>query len=348
MVELQHKEKSSRSVLQKNNHLEAMVEECGETGVSFFLGDDQDGPERLTLAEQTRQMSSQIQAPIEVHWTGTGFEENCDLEEGSLREESVTVDTEEKTATDSDTEEHPDHHGSSEEANSVDILDFKYRDAGSQEDVLEDDGTENQVLENHACCDVNGLEHVADVSCLEEVKKSDGGTESQSLVNTLIESDIQEENHCAHSVPQLESSDDDTQPGQEVDLVGPNEDRHSLVSSNESIIKVSDEESICDEAEDLIQDENHYMKTLHEEIHLWSDVDDSSRNILDLHLKGCCEEVDGISTQEEVQQAEELQTNTSITDLSQSVDLNSTVIGGDQTENSDFSIIETRYLPGNS
>lgn len=378
-VELQHKEKSSIRVVQKNNHLEAVIEDSDATDVSFFLGDSQDDPESLSLAELTQQRSCRIQTPVEVHSTvGAGFEVNCgeDSElEGvsSVREASVTtLDAEEQTVAHSDTEEQADQWESSEEANiennfetekcvnSVAILDFNDSDAGIQEDILEDVYSEKQVLENHVICEVKGLEHVADVSCPEEVKNSDGQNEpdnkesakSDSKEKTPLESEVQEENHDVHIVPQVESSDDDTQMDQEqvdqeVDLVGTkgesDEDSHSLPSSNESIVKVSDEESICDEAEDSIKDENGYMKTSREEVTLWSEVDHSSRNILDIHLNGCPEEKEDISTPLE---AEDLQYMTEINDLSDSPDINSTVTGGDLTENSDFSILETSCSPG--
>ncbi|XP_044035993.1 sorting nexin-11 isoform X2 [Siniperca chuatsi] len=376
-AELQYKEKSSIMVLQKNNHLEAIVEGRGPTEATFFIADSPDDPESLSLPEQSQQRSCQIQTPVLVHSPmGTGFEENCGVdsvfEECSLREESV------RTVPHPNTEEEADQRESSEEesiekvdsepekcVDSVAILDFKDSDAKSQEVVLEDVCSEKQVLENRVISEVNGLEHVGsteshveDVSCLEEFKTSDGqnnekSDDSESKQATPLESEIHEATDNVHSVPEVENGGDDTvqqmdqkQVEQEVDLVGTrdesDEDSHSLPSSNESIVTVSDEESICDETEDSIRAANGYMKTSPEEVTHRSQVEASSRNILDLHMNGCPVEKEDIPAQED----EDLRYMTDIGDLSKSLTLNSTVTGGDLTESSDFSILETSCTPG--
>ncbi|XP_029312457.1 sorting nexin-11 [Cottoperca gobio] len=113
-AEFQLKDNSSVRVLQENNHLEAVVEDCGPAEATFFLGDSQDVPESLSLAEQTQHISCQIQTPVEVHSAmGTGFEEKCGeeslFEECSVREDSAkTLDTEEETVPHPDTEEKAD------------------------------------------------------------------------------------------------------------------------------------------------------------------------------------------------------------------------------------------------
>ncbi|KAK5851206.1 hypothetical protein PBY51_002019 [Eleginops maclovinus] len=120
-VEFLHKENSSVMVLQGNNHLEAVVEDCGPTEATFYLGESQDVPESLSLEEQIQQRSCQIQTPVEVHSPmSSDFEAKCVVdglfEECSVREESnkmldiedMTVphpDTEEKTVPHPDTEE---------------------------------------------------------------------------------------------------------------------------------------------------------------------------------------------------------------------------------------------------
>ncbi|KAM8729644.1 sorting nexin-11 isoform 1-T2 [Acanthopagrus schlegelii] len=430
-VELHHKEKSSLKVLQKNNHLEAVFEDCGPTEASFFLGEGPDDP------DQTQQRSCLIQTPVEVHSPmGAGFEVNSGVEESTL-----TLDAGEETVVHLDTEEKADQRERSEGAilennlNSVAILDLKDSNTGSRGDILEDVCSEKQVLENHVIECISGaadvscpehfknsdkqketdnkqsaeseirevtpleskdqeeshsipqvessdndlLEdvcsgnqvienhiiehvggndgHVEDVSSLEEFKNSDEQKEPDDQQNvklegkeeTPLESEIEEET-C--SVPQVERSDDDSaqqedqmQVAQKEDLVGTkdesDEDSRSLPSSNESIVKVSDEESVCDEAEDFIQAANGFLKTSPVEVTLWSEVEASNRNILDLHMNGCSVEKD-ISTQED----EDLQYATEISEFSKSVDLNSTVAAGDLTENSDFSIIETSCSPG--
>ncbi|XP_078136210.1 sorting nexin-11 [Sander vitreus] len=344
-VELQNKEKSSVRVLQKNNHLEAIVVDPGPTEVTFFLGESQDVAESLSPAEQTQQRCCQIQTPVEVHSPmGADFEENRmdSLFEGcSVREESVTtLDTEEETVPHPDTEKKADQWESSVEA------------------------TMEKVSENHVISEVSASNvfettevHVEDVSCPEGFKNSDEhkqpdnekSDESESKEETPLQSEIHEDTHNVHSVPEVQSSGDDTvqqmdQVEQEEDLVktkeDSDEDSHSI--SNESVVKVSDEESICEEAEDSIQAAIGYIKTSPEEVTHWSHVDASSRNILDLHMNGSPVEKEEISARDH----EDLQYINNKSDLNTFLDLNSTVTGVDLTENSDFSILESSCTPG--
>ncbi|XP_063749009.1 uncharacterized protein LOC134870647 [Eleginops maclovinus] len=171
--------------------------------------------------------------------------------------------------------------------------------------------------------------------------------ESERKDETPYMSEIHEETDNLHS--EVEGSGDDIlqhmdQVEQEVDQVrtkdDSDEDSHS--SSNESIVKVSDEESICDEAEELIQSANGHMDTPHEEVAHWAEeVQTPRKNILDLHMNGCIAEKDDIFAHEE----DDLQYITDISDLHKSLDLISGVTGGDLTENCDFSILETSCTP---
>ncbi|XP_076616770.1 sorting nexin-11 [Chaetodon auriga] len=336
-AESQHEEKSSVRVLQRNNHLEAVVEDPGPTEASFFLGDGQDDPESPRMAAQPQQRSCQIQTPVEVHSPmGAGFEVNCGVEE-------VTLDAEEKAVPHPDAEK-DDGQESSEEADTENSSETEK----DSEDVLGDVCSEQQVSENQVTSEVNGLEHVgdaeghvSDVSCPDEAKNSDRQKEpdSEERVESSKEEthvEIQGETQNVHSVSQVESGGDE-RAEQEVALFGTrdesDEDSHSLPSSNGSIVKVSDEESVCDENEDSIHANNGYMKTSPQDVTLWSDVEASSRNILDLHMNGCSVEDEDVSTQEDEK-------------LSKSLDLISSVTAGDLTENSDFSILETSCSPG--
>ncbi|XP_075950268.1 sorting nexin-11 [Anarhichas minor] len=374
-VELQHEEESSVRVVQKNDHLEAVVEDCGPTEATFFLGDGQVAPESLGLPELIQQKSCQvqIQTPVEVHSPmGAGFEN----EECSVREESVTSsDRAEKTGPHPE-EEKADQWESSGEAkkenvesepekcaNSAAILDFKdggfeeqgtESDAGSQEEVLEAVCSEQQVVETHDISEDKGLDHVdgtevheEDASSPEEFKNSDGQKEpdnekeeeSESKAETPLQSEIHEETRDVLSVPEEEGSGDDDLV-QQVDLVRitGDSDEDGRSSSNDSIVQVSDEESLCDDAEDSIQAANGYVEMPSEEVH-WSPVEASSRNILDLHSNGHSVEKDDISVHED----EDQQHITDISDSRKSLDLNLTVTG-DLTENSDFSIIESSSI----
>lgn len=288
----QLKEKGSIRVLQKNNQLEAVLEECGAAEVSFFLGENPGEPQSPGLEDQSRHRGCQIQTPVEVHsTTGAGFEDDCELEE------SVTLNPEE-TVVSSDAEE---QHLREEEKSSP-----------PDSDLDGDDGTEEQVLV---------LERVA------EVKNSEEAEEPELVGETEIDVDGSKDTH----MDQKEADED--------------EDGQSVLSSNESIIKVSDEESVCEEVEDVNEDDKRSLKTSGEEMPLWT-ADDSIRSIIDLHLNGCPQEMEQASTPQDVLQARELQSKTGVSDLGESV--NSTAAGGDLTENSDFSIIETSCSPGNS
>lgn len=307
-------------VLQKNNQMEAVLEECSATDVSFFLGDKSD-LKSSGLEDQTQHRSCQIQTPVEVHSTaGAAFEDNCEFEE------SVTVSTEEKTHL--DTEEQPDRLRG-EEKSSLPHLDFEDRDRECQR-VPEADSPEKQVLEIN-----DGLERVT------EVKNSEEEKQPEIIEQTSVKPEIN-----VARTPQLERSED-TQKQADEQVDDKDEDGHSVLSSNESIIKVTDEEGICEEVRDFNEDENCYVNTSDEEIPLWS-TDDSIKNIIDVHLNGCPQEVEHGSTLQDVLQAEELHYKTHISEFSESVIMNTTLTGGEQTENSDFSVLETSSSPGNS
>ncbi|KAL3051816.1 hypothetical protein OYC64_001948 [Pagothenia borchgrevinki] len=281
-------------------------------------------------------------------------------------------DTEEKVVPHPDTEEKVEHCESSVEANTEKVhFDFKDSDLKdpllvsatiSQAEVLEV-CFEKSVLENHVISEVNGLEHVdtteapvEDASCLEEFKSADKemSDEPERKDETAYMSEIHEETDNVH--PEVEGSGDDLFQHmdqveleddlveQEVDLVRTKDDsdEDNQSSSNESIVKVSDEESICDEAEELIHSADGHMETPHEEVAHWAEEVQTPRtNILGLHVNGCIVEKDDILAHEE----DDLQYITEISDLHTSLDLISSVTGGDLTENSDFSILERSCTP---
>lgn len=339
-VDPQHGEKSSIKVIQRNNHLEAIVED-GDTAtdVIFFLGDSQ---------EDVENQSHQIRTPVEVHGTaGTGFqmnnEQDSDSEEvSSVREMNVTSDTiEEQTAAHPGSEEQPDREENSQKANldmemcvnSVAVLDVKDSDDGISEDVLKD-----------ICSEVTGVANVRCVKGIRDTEEQNYPDDEECIKSESREvadvSEILEEGHNVQIVPLIQGGDTETQMEQEVDFVETkgesDEEDHSLHSSNESIMKVSDEESMCD-IEESVKDEIGFVKTSPKEGVLWSE----SRNILDLHINGYREERD-----EDAVQAEDLQYKDHIKDQSNSLDVNSTLTSGNQTENSDFSILETSCSPG--
>ncbi|KAK2820706.1 hypothetical protein Q5P01_023665 [Channa striata] len=322
-------EKSSIRISERKNHLEAIVEcVCGPSA-TFFLGDNQDDEESFSPAEQTQQVSCQIQTPVEVHSPmGPGFNGDCGVD--SVFEEERAEEDEDENAATLDTAvrtvsvEKTDEVNSSDEAYTEEInceselcenseaLGFTdseeqviENDVRSQEEVLEDVISELQVLENHVTSEVNGVELV---------DASEGPVED---VGCLKEADGQEEPEV-HQIYQ-EQAEQEVEKG--------TEDSQSLPSSNESIVKVSDEESNCDDTEDSMQAEP-------EEVTYWSEVEATSRQILDLQINGGSVGNQDMASPKD----EDLQYMTS-------VDLNSTVDGGDLTESSDFSVLESSCVP---
>ncbi|XP_058476713.1 sorting nexin-11 [Solea solea] len=314
-TQVQHNKKSSVKISQKSHHLKAVVEwDGGSTDATFFLGDSPVEPQSCDLAEHTQQRSGQIQTPVEVHSPmEAGFAEDCVL--GSEEEECtesraeemvVSCDTEDMQVN-ADPSDNPLLANINEVTSepetcetSVVTLDLKYNaseEGSSQEEVFKGVSSDKQILENHTVSEVNHTDNTkcpaVDLSCAEDVKKSDG---------------------------QIEPSNKDNC---EVDLIGSkherDEDSHSLPSSNESIVQVSDEDSTCDDTEESIQALNG----------------DVSHHILDLHVNGCPVEKEDISAHDD----EDLRYMTSL-------NLNSTEAGESLSESGDISILETNCMPG--
>ncbi|CAK6977325.1 sorting nexin-11 [Scomber scombrus] len=410
-------EKPSIRVLQNQNHLEAVVEDCGPTEASFFLGDR--SPDSLSLSEETQPRSCLIQTPVEVHSPmGDGFEENCGFEEErtvteepsetieepsetieetsetvevtseTIEETSETVEVtsetieetsetiEETSQTIEETSQTIEETSQTIEVTSetieetsetieetVSLTDLKemehldkigcelaekcanyvldFTDSNEQsieddaeEDAEEDVSSEYQVLENHITSEVSES-HVTDVTRPEENGTPDEQREpeeetSDELLKEEESTPQPEVPEVGQHVVRVPEEDQDQAEQQEVDLnkEESDEDSQSLPSSNESIVKVSDEEEeeVCDEAAD------GYVKSSPDDVSHWLDVDACSRNILDLQMNGCSAEKD-------------LPYMSDLRDLSDSLDVSSTVSGGDLNENSEFSILETSRVP---
>ncbi|XP_071368103.1 sorting nexin-11 [Centroberyx affinis] len=402
-LQLSHTEKASLRVLQKNNHLEAVV---GPAEATFFLGDSRDDP-----ADETQQRSCQIQTPVEVHSPmGTGFEDSCGVElekvineDCAVMEESdITLEIAKETVPSAQSLPHPDAQEEADHGDSLEEADLEKASCEPQvpeqdissERTLECVSSEEEVLEHHASSEEPVLEHcvisevevlehvrssedhIPDVSCPEETRSSDGQTDPDkeeqsddpaSTEEKALVSAIGEETHNVGSVPEVECGGNDTtqqdnppldqdEVEQEVDLVETSnkEDSQSLPSSNGSIAKVRDEESVCDEEEDTIQNANGYMKTSSEEVTRWSEVEVSSRGILELQVNGCPMDKENISdvhnTQEETNtvkgtKEEDLPYVTKISCLTKTLELTSSGSGdADLTENSDFNILESNCV----
>ncbi|KAM9424756.1 sorting nexin-11 [Pholidichthys leucotaenia] len=333
-VEIPHQGNSSLMICQKSNHLEAVLEDCGPTEATFYLGESQDDTESVSSAEQTHQ---RIETPVEVHsscWADCIFEEESILTTEEEQQQTVT---------------HPeDANGEKNDcerkkcANIVEIVDFK--------DNEEEEVQEKQILENPLISEVSegcipdiGTEeqngntetvplqseiHDEILNGMTEPESNDKAQENHILESPVIPEVITEEQNGNTEVPfksemhnesggvknERVQEKDQNEVGQEV-----GESDEDSRSSNESIVKVTDEESVCEEAEEPT-DAFH-----------WTEVEASNRNILGL-------QINGYPTGKEDEDGEY---STKIRDLGKSPDLNSSVADRDLTESSEFSILGT-------
>lgn len=243
-LQLSHTDKHSLRILQKNNHLEAVVEHCSPVNATFFLGEGHDdvAPERPNVAEQTHQRSSQIQTPVEVHSpVGIGFENDCEVE-SNTEKNLMALDTGTKTGPvplsvpqgeagqwDSCVDVNgekvssgkiPEKSVSSETAQKC----VAFEDNGSEEQVIEHHirseesvletvSPEKQVLDHHVISEVGSSEsHVTDISCPEEPQSSSRQTnkvqseELERTKETALQSAIHKETHKVHSEPEVQHS----------------------------------------------------------------------------------------------------------------------------------------------
>lgn len=284
------------TVVQENDHLQAVV----ENGAIFFLGDGQ---------EDVESRSHQIQTPVEVHCSvQAGFP---DHEAASVGEQSGEEQTDDHQASEGRTRP--------EEARlDVDLCD----QAGSSQRFSED-----------VCCETAKNQGL--LQCLEDTRDEEKDTEpeDEERETPAHGSVFPGENDRVEIVPQVKVGyDTDEQAELEGDLDGVKGESGgedgSLHSSNESIVKVTDEESVCDEAEESLREELGLDETSSMEETLWS----KGPNILDLHINGYPEDQDGDSADG--------------AEMSGSLDTNSAVKAADLTENSDFSILEASGSPG--
>lgn len=331
----QREENSLMTVIQKNNHLEAMVEDGDKPrGAVFFLGEGQ---------EETESQSHRIQTPVEVHCSGEAPFQVSNGRDGQSDEEvsmrglsDVTSDgVEERTGEDSEGERSP-QEATPDVPLCVDtaaVLDVEGSHAGNSEHVPEDVCPE--LPENQHCELDSSPQDIRDM--VEQVQaEEEESMKLESRETPAQFSQILGENDQVQMAPHVESSDSDAQLGDEqveqVDLARSrgesDEEGDSLHSSNESIMKVTDEESECDEAEESTMEELHFKRSSSKEEALWSE----GPNILDLHINGYPEEGAGDGTD--------------TADRSDALDVNSAVKGADLAENSDFSILETSGSPG--
>lgn len=314
------------TVIQKNNHLEAIVEDGDEPsgGVVFFLGDGQEDP---------GSQSHQIQTPVEVH---------CNVETGLL--DKVVADMTEQQTSGPQASDGP----TSPEEAKLDVdreeekdLDLSHSRESAQCDSVEVNHAGNVVED--VCCEgaetegrVSSLEDVRDKENQAEPEDEDGVTsksrETPEQASVVLEEDVE----IASRVEGLYETDvqlGQEQATQEGDFDGVKgesykEEGGSLHSSNESIMKVTDEESVCDEAEESLREELGFDKSSSVEDMLWSE----GPNILDLHINGYPEVRDGDAADG--------------VELSGSPNANSAVKAADLTENSDFSVLEASGSPG--
>ncbi|KAF7664972.1 hypothetical protein LDENG_00158940 [Lucifuga dentata] len=315
-LQLSRTEKPSLRVLQNNDHLEAVVEHCRPSEAIFFLGDNQDdvSHEWSSFAEQTHQTSCQIQTPVDVHSpVGTGFEDSCEAESvfkesSTVTEDLMALETERKTNLSPPSGPCPDTQETADQWNSlveVNVEEVSCEEDGPEKSVMSDS------LQKHAASEDSGSEEQLaalraklHVSCPEKPQNLSGQTDkvqSEELESTnemVLQSTVHKDTHKVHSVPEVQYNGNDTIPhidtqldqiNQEVDLVktinkeDSNDESQLLSSSSGSTVRVSDEESVCDEAE--IQNANGYMMTSPKENFYWLQ-EASSRTIREQMMNG--------------------------------------------------------------
>ncbi|XP_029977458.1 sorting nexin-11 [Sphaeramia orbicularis] len=357
--QLSHSENDSIRVLQKSDHLEAIMENCGPMEARFFLGDNEDEQTPESLTEQP--LSCLVHTSVELHSPmGNGFEDNVQTETAETEKEVVSIA---QNVSQSDSQEAEGQCDSPTE----EIIEKVTCDNSEVVLVDENDGVVEQVRErcqedvNTEKLAVNGLEHditaghMTGVISPEQMPEEnlDEGNTNETLLPVTYE-DIQNvaegEVHDNDSIQQTDALLDQTK---QVDLdkirnnEDSDEDNQSMQSSNESIVKVSDEESICDDAEeDMIKAANGYIKTSSDEVSHWSEAEASS--IFQLQMNGCPLEKEDISDEHSAhEEADTVMGTSNISDLTKTVDVGSTEseAAGDLTENSDFSILETSRVP---
>ncbi|KAM4715761.1 sorting nexin-11 [Anableps anableps] len=304
--ETQHGGNSSIRISQKSDQLEAVVEEPGSTQASFYVGEMLDDSESLSPAEQ----SCVIQTPVEVHSPmGTGFEDSCEeggvfgdkTEERQNSESEICVDSEEVLA--------------EEDNNNVEVVESR----AAPEDLSE-----------------APKGHLADVKPEIEAEPDDKqGDDSASTEETPLQSGGHVESQPVKDELEVALVDSGQQIHQEEteneDRGGSDEDSHSLLSSNESIIRCSEEESLGEEMEDSMQ-----VKSSPDDVKNWAELEGSTGNIL--YINGFKED------KEDAQDWED--SDHQYTTNSTSPEPKPAAADGDLTENCDFSILETSCQSG--
>uniref|UniRef100_A0A3B3ZJ94 PX domain-containing protein n=1 Tax=Periophthalmus magnuspinnatus TaxID=409849 RepID=A0A3B3ZJ94_9GOBI len=353
-----------------NDHLKAVVDNCKH--VSFFLGDNE-SPESFSSKEQDEELpgtnGSVIEASVELHSpTGPVFEE---IDEATIEENTIVQKEEHLNCIVSNSVERSELNCNGL-VKSICKLTVEYVE-DKEADVLENQvESKEEVLENHLKFHDDMKNELRETLVIQDYSNAGVALAANSEVTTSeedsneqtisIENEENENIHndvkanvCASEFieqidPHMDQMEDDSVDMANSDIVY--EDRQSLRSSNESIVKVSDEESIGDDVE-AMQESNGDVHTelVPEEItDHWSETEASS--IFTLHMNGCPLEVEEhISNVSSIQEEIEIVKGTNdlnyVSELTTSSNLESNESESvvDLTENSDFSILETSCVP---
>lgn len=344
----------SLRVHQTSDRLEAIVENCGTKHVRFFLGDN---PSPESLSEWLVPISCVIEAPVELHSpTEPKFEETVE----TTIEENTIIETEQETSSVSNS----DDLGSDVEARTETCVESVVT-VGNV--ISEDNGFIEEVLEAHLDSQdedgsterTNGHIQGTGHSCPEVItsmfsdKKTNEENSNELTANNkqTMHNEVAAEVCARESVQHRDTHLDQMKGTDSVKISNTefaDEDKQSLRSSNESIVSVSDEESVFDEA-DTMQAANGDIKICPKEVSHWSEAEASS--IFKLHMNGCPLEKEIISivgsVQEEIETIRGTNDQNNIRELTQSSSMESSEpdAAGDFTENSDFSILETSCVP---
>ncbi|XP_055006119.1 sorting nexin-11 isoform X2 [Boleophthalmus pectinirostris] len=360
---------TSIQVHQTNDHLKAVVENSKH--VSFFLG-DRGSPENLCYKEQEELPGTNgcvMEESVELHSpTGPGFEET---EEATIEENTTEQKEEHDSCIVSNSEEESEVNCNgllnnlcevtveNVEVNQADVLEkqVESKKEDAENDLKFQDDMKNELGETVVKQDYSN----GDVLLAVNSEVTSSGEESNEQIIS-IEHEENENMHTAFKVevcanefiqqidPHMDQTKDKSIEISNSDIVY--EDRQSLQSSNESIVKVSDEESIGDDAE-VMREANgdiHTEVVPQEITGHWSETGASS--IFTLHMNGCpLEAEERISNVGSIQEEIEIVkgtndlNNTSELTTSGNLESNESESVVDLTENSDFSILATSCVP---
>ncbi|XP_032430360.1 sorting nexin-11 isoform X3 [Xiphophorus hellerii] len=286
--ETQRRGNPSIRISQRSDRLEAVVEDAGSTHASFYVGEILDDSGSLSPSEH----SCVIQTPVDVHSPmEAGFEDSCEGDGVFEDKTEERKNSESEISADSATDN-----------NNVEVVESLSETPNGRLSEIETGGK-------------RGDESEAPL-------ESEVHVESRN-VNGELEADLSDSLRQIHQ----EDTENEDRGESDEDRGESDEDSRSLLSSNESIIRCSEEESLGEEMDDSVQ-----VKSSPDEVKDRSELQGSSGNIL--HINRFKEnKADAQDWEDNDQQYTTAEPKPAASD-------------GDLTENCDFSILENSCQSG--